>query len=200
MVVIVMTHEHPVELETSLDFLNTLEHGAHGDTDELATPELAFAWLEANGLLHGPPPSMRDPRAAGASLAHIRDVRSALREVYDAVVDERPPSSTAIATANDVLASRDSIRLEPDPHGIRIGHDHAPEPVDEALGRLAHALVDAFASDDRARLRTCDNETCRWAFHDTSPAGRRRWCSMASCGNRAKAARHRARTKGPSAT
>jgi predicted RNA-binding Zn ribbon-like protein len=32
-------------------------------------------------------------------------------------------------------------------------------------------------------------------FYDTSPKRSRRWCSMATCGNRAKAARHYARSK-----
>ena len=41
----------------------------------------------------------------------------------------------------------------------------------------------------------CANDTCRWIFYDTSRTGRRRWCDMATCGNRAKAARHRARAK-----
>jgi predicted RNA-binding Zn ribbon-like protein len=35
-------------------------------------------------------------------------------------------------------------------------------------------------------------------FYDTSRTGRRRWCDMATCGNRAKAARHRARSKAAS--
>ena len=46
------------------------------------------------------------------------------------------------------------------------------------------------------RFRVCANDQCRWAFFDESRAGRRRWCDMSSCGNRAKAARHRARSKG----
>ena len=45
------------------------------------------------------------------------------------------------------------------------------------------------------RIRICDNDRCRWVFYDTSRTGRRRWCDMATCGNRAKAARHRARAK-----
>ena len=49
---------------------------------------------------------------------------------------------------------------------------------------------------DRAeRLRVCANPECRWAFFDSSRTGRRRWCDMATCGNRAKAARHRARLR-----
>ena len=46
------------------------------------------------------------------------------------------------------------------------------------------------------RLRICANDDCRWAFEDTSRAGRRRWCDMTSCGNVAKARRYRARHRG----
>jgi len=47
--------------------------------------------------------------------------------------------------------------------------------------------------EERARVRICASETCSARFYDRSPAGRRRWCSMALCGNAAKARRHRAR-------
>jgi predicted RNA-binding Zn ribbon-like protein len=46
---------------------------------------------------------------------------------------------------------------------------------------------------ERSRVRECDGENCGWLFLDTSKAGRRRWCSMDICGNRAKVARHRQR-------
>jgi predicted RNA-binding Zn ribbon-like protein len=44
-------------------------------------------------------------------------------------------------------------------------------------------------------MRICANEECRWVFRDYSPAARRKWCDMSTCGNRAKAARHRERQK-----
>jgi predicted RNA-binding Zn ribbon-like protein len=43
---------------------------------------------------------------------------------------------------------------------------------------------------DPRRIRECVHENCILTFFDTSQNGRRRWCSMALCGNRAKAARH----------
>lgn len=46
------------------------------------------------------------------------------------------------------------------------------------------------------RLRRCANPTCTLRFHDVSKAGGRRWCSMAICGNRAKARTHYARQRG----
>ncbi|MYV67193.1 hypothetical protein GT043_14890, partial [Streptomyces sp. SID2131] len=45
------------------------------------------------------------------------------------------------------------------------------------------------------RIRACAHEACILHFFDTSRNGTRRWCSMAVCGNRAKASRHYARTK-----
>jgi len=49
-----------------------------------------------------------------------------------------------------------------------------------------------------ARVRQCANPACRFLFLDDSKAGNRRWCSMAACGNRAKAHRHYLRRKAPS--
>ena len=56
-------------------------------------------------------------------------------------------------------------------------------------------LVEALATGQTGRFRICANDTCRWVFEDTSRAGRRRWCDMASCGNRAKVKAYRSRHK-----
>ena len=45
------------------------------------------------------------------------------------------------------------------------------------------------------RVKVCASDTCQWIFYDGSRTSRRRWCDMATCGNRAKAARHRARER-----
>jgi predicted RNA-binding Zn ribbon-like protein len=45
------------------------------------------------------------------------------------------------------------------------------------------------------RIRSCAHDSCVLHFFDTSRNGTRRWCSMATCGNRAKASRHYARSK-----
>ncbi len=67
---------------------------------------------------------------------------------------------------------------------------------EDALARLCDPLVTELTSGHPERIKICDNDRCRWVFYDTSRTGRRRWCDMATCGNRAKAARHRARVKG----
>jgi len=69
------------------------------------------------------------------------------------------------------------------------------DPIDDALARLADPLVAELTAGQPERIKMCASETCQWLFYDVSRTGRRRWCDMATCGNRAKAARHRARAK-----
>jgi predicted RNA-binding Zn ribbon-like protein len=78
---------------------------------------------------------------------------------------------------------------------VSLDHRHEGDSLDDALARIAERVAREISGDRADRLRICDNDTCRWVFFDSSPAGRRRWCDMATCGNRAKAARHRARAK-----
>jgi len=63
------------------------------------------------------------------------------------------------------------------------------------MGRIVAAVFAAMADDDWGRLKLCDSQTCRWVFYDQSRNHSSRWCTMASCGNRQKARRFRARSK-----
>jgi predicted RNA-binding Zn ribbon-like protein len=190
-------HSHGIDLESALDFLNTL-HPGHGRTDEqhqrdehLADPADAATWFLEQDLVH--------PDAGllitDADLARIRRVRSALREVVDSVVEGRAPEPDAVYLVNATLEQRRPTRLELDGTALRIGHRHAETPVDDALALIAEAIIEELATGRPERLRVCANDRCRWAFFDSSPTGRRRWCDMRSCGNQAKAARYRARLK-----
>ena len=191
------SHSHELDLEAALDFLNTL-HPGHGRTDEqhqrdehLAEPADASAWFLGHGLIH----SDTAARLTPADLRHVRDVRAALREVVDAVVEERRPRADAVALVNRTLEKGQPARLELDGTSIRVGHRHAGRPADDALAQIASPIVDELATGRPDRFRVCANDRCRWAFYDVSPTGRRRWCDMRSCGNAAKAARHRARVR-----
>jgi len=193
-------HSHGIDLESALDFLNTL-HPGHGRTDEqhqrdehLALPADAAMWFLEQGLIH-PDAGVR---INDIELARVRRVRSALREVVDSVVEERAPEPDAVHLVNAVLEARRPTRLELDGTALRIGHRHAETPVDDALALIAEAIIEELATGRPERLRVCANDRCRWAFFDSSPTGRRRWCDMRSCGNQAKAARHRARMRGDS--
>ena len=62
-------------------------------------------------------------------------------------------------------------------------------PVGRALAIVARAAADGTWE----RLKVCPADDCRWAFYDFSRNHSRTWCSMSSCGNRAKARSYRSR-------
>jgi predicted RNA-binding Zn ribbon-like protein len=66
--------------------------------------------------------------------------------------------------------------------------DVASEPLHVIRFRTALSAEGLLRNADFSRLRQCD--ACTWLFIDRSKGGRRRWCSMATCGNRTKASRH----------
>jgi predicted RNA-binding Zn ribbon-like protein len=190
-------HSHGIDLESALDFLNTY-HPGHGRTDvqhqtdeHLERPGDAAIWFLEHELVH----PEAGVRIGDTDLARIKRVRTALREVVDAVVEGRQPDTDAVNLVNATLEARRPTRLELDGTALRIGHRHAETPVDDALALIAEAIIEELATGRPERLRVCANDRCRWAFYDSSPTGRRRWCDMRSCGNQAKAARYRARLR-----
>ena len=71
----------------------------------------------------------------------------------------------------------------------------APEgpPLDRALWAIAWSAAGLLTDGEVGRVKQCAGPGCGWVFFDES--GRRRWCAMEDCGNRAKARRHYARAK-----
>ena len=63
------------------------------------------------------------------------------------------------------------------------------------LGLLAAAVIDAHAAGTWPRLKVCVEDTCQWAFIDSSKNRSRSWCSMRICGNRTKTRAYRARNR-----
>jgi predicted RNA-binding Zn ribbon-like protein len=186
-------HHHAADLEMALDFVNTLELVRGELIDHFGTTRDAVAWLHEHGLVH-------EEVVAGfpddAALRRVRRIRAALRELADATIEGRPPAGTAIADVNRALEAREFLQLIPSEEGLRLDHRHVGDPMDAALARLAEPIVREVATGRPDRFRACADDSCRSVFYDDSRTRRRRWCDMAVCGNRAKAARHRARAKG----
>lgn len=198
-------HAHDVDLEDTFDFLNTddLENGF--PLERLPTLGDALSWFVDRGVIHAEGAQRLDRQAetdattAARDLARIHAVRGALREVADALVYHRQAAPGALDTVNRALHARQVIELVPSSDGcVAVDHRHVGDPIDDALARLCDPLVTELTGGSPERIKICDNDRCRWVFYDTSRTGRRRWCDMATCGNRAKAARHRAKSKSKS--
>lgn len=192
-----------MSLDVTFDFLNTDDTEQGSRLERLPTLDSALEWFVGRGVIHGEGADRVRSLAANAAEVGARDlvriyaVRAALREVADAIVEERPPRDGALDTVNRALHARQVIELVPAADGcVSVDHRHVGDPIDDALARLADPLVLELTTGHPERIRICDNDRCRWVFFDASRTGRRRWCDMATCGNRAKAARFRARTKG----
>lgn len=192
-------HRHGATLEDTFDFLNTAElDGSGRSVEHFASLADVTAWLEEHRLLHASrrrPLDASPPERAAELLAQVRAVRGALREIVDGLVEGRAVGEDALATVNAVLRARSVVELVRGDGGIALAHRHSGDPLDDALAAVAEPLVNVISTGSTERLRICANDGCRWVFEDNSRTGRRRWCSMASCGNRAKAARHRARKR-----
>ena len=60
---------------------------------------------------------------------------------------------------------------------------------------IVRSVLELLGHADPYRLRFCPRDNCGFVFLDTSKSGRRRWCDMKVCGNRAKAARFAERAR-----
>ena len=184
-------HDHEIDLDGALDFINTLDLDDGQLVEHFQEPADAAAWLLEHRLIHA-----NDGHGwTAADLEHTRSVRAALRDVVDSVVLERAPSPDSLRVVNETLEMGPRPHLDLERGSVRIGHRHVASPAAEALVPIAHAIVSELASGRPDRFRICANDRCAWTFFDASPTGRRRWCDMKTCGNRAKAARHRARVR-----
>jgi predicted RNA-binding Zn ribbon-like protein len=195
-------HAHGVDLEATLDFLNTLDLETGFPLEKLPSLEDALTWFVARGVIHREGADrarakvVTQPEAAAKDLDRVHAVRDALREVAEAIAERRAPRASALTTVNRALHARQVIELVPAPDGVHVDHRHVGDPIDDALAHLADPLVTELTGGHPERIRVCASDTCGWIFYDASRTARRRWCDMSTCGNRAKAARHRARAKG----
>ncbi|MFI5198998.1 MAG: CGNR zinc finger domain-containing protein [Candidatus Limnocylindrales bacterium] len=183
------------DLETALDFVNTVGVSHGKPFDDFGTTRQVIDWLhERTGL----DPALV-PADSTAVLARVARARTAFRELWDATVEQRQPDLAALKEVNRVLRHRSVLELEDGVdtagHGLHLTSRFTGDEIDCALAELAEPLVRTVGGADAELARICDNDECRWVFFDDSRTHRKRWCDMASCGNRAKAARHRARAK-----
>jgi predicted RNA-binding Zn ribbon-like protein len=170
-----------------LDLVNTTRNRHDGGVELLTGPDALAEWLSLAGFTAG-----RVPVTAGNVLA-----AKALREAIDRVLlaGERP-ARMDIDLVNNAAAAAPAPppRLTLDDGRLRREVPAPKDPVAAAFAALAADAIDLATSD--AAVRICAADDCGQRFCDASPRRNRQWCSMARCGNRAKARAHYARVSG----
>jgi predicted RNA-binding Zn ribbon-like protein len=176
----------------ALDLVNTLRERWRRRVETLVTPADLALWLERAGVVAAAGPFTVTPSA----LEEARALREAIDACVSALVAGVPSPAEAVALVDSWLVHA-GPRLVPGPAGVPVLGERADgDPPRRALAAIALDAARMLGDPaERARVRVCASETCSARFYDRSPAGRRRWCSMRSCGNEAKARRHRARSR-----
>jgi predicted RNA-binding Zn ribbon-like protein len=119
-------------------------------------------------------------------------LQAAIWGVADALIDRRPVPEGDREVLNELAAHQSLVpKLLPGPTRTWVGVQGARS----LLSSIARDAIDVLGGPRGARLKRCEGSRCALLFVDTSRSGRRRWCSMERCGNRAKVAAYRRRRK-----
>lgn len=181
---------------TSLDFANTVSGaGTRFEIEHLTNLAALEAWLHHSGLAKAAGGAKRTPPGSNkAALQAALDLRGIINRIGTALVGRKDPAPADLAALRKIAArGLAELDLARDLAGHYVWREPSPPSREAILARLALDAIDVLRFDDLSRLRRCPGEDCGWLFLDTSKNGKRRWCDMTVCGNRAKARRHRAK-------
>ncbi|MFI5605754.1 CGNR zinc finger domain-containing protein [Amycolatopsis sp. NPDC051903] len=168
----------------SLDLVNTLRDRYADGVELLTSPAALAEWLELAGLTAG------RARVTEDQLRTARWLREAVNRLLTASPERKDVELVNEAVEAPVPAARlqlsggELLRAVPAPR----------DPVAAALAVIAADAVDLVTGP--VDVRVCAADDCGLRFADASPRRTRQWCSMARCGNRAKARAHYARSRG----
>jgi predicted RNA-binding Zn ribbon-like protein len=187
-----------------LDFTNTVANRLGPEPREgLRSYSHLLTWGQQSGAVHESTARALMQQAlergddADAALRRAIGLREALYRAFSALASGTLPTPADLTILNGALSRAMTYASI-----IRAGDRDLAWGWREstALGQVVWPVIRSAAelltSEDAARVGICANDICGWLFVDAT--GRRRWCEMRGCGNRAKAAkyyrRHRSTT------
>jgi predicted RNA-binding Zn ribbon-like protein len=168
----------PVELlQAPADVVDWAVHAGGADA---ATAGEARAAIAADG------------DAAKILLRHARELREAVYATASAIARGGSPPQGGLRTLKDFARRAvGAAKLRLTSTGGYAFDCSEAEPEFALLGPVVWSALDLLAKGEFERVKECPE--CRWLFFDRSKNNSRRWCDMATCGNRIKLRRHRGR-------
>jgi predicted RNA-binding Zn ribbon-like protein len=171
-------------------------HASEHPVEHLQGYSDLVAWGEEVGLLGTHASRKLDalaaqaPKRAAEALSRLLNLREICYRTFAEVAHRRTPLAGDVAALNRFLA-RSLSAAAVTAAGDGFIWSWQVMDLDWALWPVARSAADLLTSDELARVGQCaDDRGCGWLFIDTTRSRRRRWCSMESCGNRAKQRRH----------
>jgi predicted RNA-binding Zn ribbon-like protein len=175
----------------ALDLLNTEARSGEQTVDFWRSGDDVLHWLARCGIDVGQPEGQA--AAKDALLNDARELRAIARELVERRKNGERGDPDRL---NRYLATMQSVPvLEWGDDGPLLARRlPAPSPR-QALGKVAEGVAELLANGQFEYVRQCEHPECVLWFYDRTKSHRRRWCSMALCGNRHKAAEFRKRTR-----
>ena len=183
----------------ALDFANTVDWHASDHPEELFNSYTDLVhWASDYSLLT--PEEARyltadadhRPEAAAKVLQAAVALRDSIYRIFSAVAHDRQPEGKDLGWLKKVWGQAISAaEIVPGEKGFAWNWNRQTPALEQMLWPVSRAAVDLLLSDNLLQAGQCaDNRGCGMLFIDTSRNHSRQWCSMDSCGNRAKAQRH----------
>ena len=182
-----------------LDFANTAEFHASEQPDErLNSYADLVSWAAAAGIISRQvvkallSSSKENPKRAKKALQDALELREIIYSIFSTLADDNPPRQKDLAEFNKFLSrSLKHARVMDAEEIYTWGWDNMEASLDSLVWPVARETANLLTSPDMKRVGECaDDRGCGFLFIDTSRNHSRRWCSMESCGNRAKAQRY----------
>lgn len=191
----------------ALDFVNTLDWRDRpadegGATETLESYAALLAWCRRLGFIGSSTLTALEtlaeaaPGKAEAVLVEAIALREALHRLAQSARQGKAARTADLDVLNRCLLRYPEGRtIAPSSGGFAWKSHGDGLQLGSPLGAIARLGADLLVTAEPGSIRCCAGPDCGWLFHDSSPNKRRRWCSMESCGNRAKAKRHYQRVK-----
>jgi predicted RNA-binding Zn ribbon-like protein len=182
-----------------LDFANTVDPRSGSEREEFLDSYPALVeWAVHAGAIAVPvgrrlvTAGAHEPARAQRVLRRALALREAIYRLFAGQASARSRDDDLALVTDELHRAFAASALE------RRGAEYVftfagDDALDQMLWPVARSALELLTSPDLARVKECDGVPCGWLFLDRSKAGRRRWCSMDSCGNRVKARRYRDR-------
>jgi predicted RNA-binding Zn ribbon-like protein len=166
----------------ALDLVNTVASPPGGDVDLLDSADDLRAWLAAER-------HRLDITDGRIDLGAVRALRAHITSAVEAARAGTPPPSEALRAITDAQRNAPAYReLGWNGQAITVATRRPGNATAVLLAQLAEAAATLLASPAISLVRRCEGPGCRMLFLPAHP--RRRWCSPATCGNRARVARY----------
>jgi len=205
----------------ALDFANTVHCvGLPDPLDELKTIGDLLDWARRAAVVHAGDLTRlaarfrRDHAHARRALTRALRLRSVIYELFSRLAEDGSFHKRALGEFNvwsrwAMKHARIAERANQQSSRRRKSGDRRQEPektalvlawepsssdaLDHVLWQVTRSATALLLSGESTRVRQCSDQYCSWLFVDASRNGRRRWCSMQLCGNRARVRSYRRR-------